>query len=513
MVVMWRRSHWFCYGSAFARGSFTEAIREAPAADRWSRCILQEEEGGALNVRDQTGQARSSARWRVVHVGRERAFYRRQGIEFQGSVAPLGVEGRVTGLLQQGLTRDHLFATQQSADFMGTTRGFRVQLYAVSRSAVETITAPGLSGLSIDRYSPAVHSIGRLTPRALTFESSTVPGFRVRKQNMRKAVDADIAQRFAAAGTIPVLPARETSVDLRPMVIQWSRSVMGDLVWGREIGSAPLDYVDVEGNEGSVEYRDGLHETFRRIRQYSTQPWLRIFPSASGIPVTAEARYLRRNIRNIRAFTAASLPRVPEGHAARVLSDLNARHGIEPAATLDDALTSYLAGIDTLTATIVASLWHILHPKNAAWRDALFTACGNERGRIAQACVQEALRLSPPGSVFNNRVTRDVEIQVEGRVYKLRSGTLIMPHVHSIHAQSGSEFDPRAFLTTEPSPDFLAFGRGARSCPGRPAGLALASTYLAGFLSVNSTATVADPNDNPAKFNTTLDHALEALIR
>jgi hypothetical protein len=138
-----------------------------------------------------------------MRVSRERAFYRSQGIDFHGTLAPLGVEKRVTGLLRQDLTRDHLFPGQQSADFIGTTRGFRVQLYAVSWSAVETITAPGFSGVSIDRYSPAAHSIGRLTPRALTFESATVPRFRVRKQNLRRAVDADIGHKFAAATAIP----------------------------------------------------------------------------------------------------------------------------------------------------------------------------------------------------------------------------------------------------------------------------------------------------------------------
>lgn len=53
---------------------------------------------------------------------RERAFYRSQGIGFQGTIAPLGVERRVTGLLRQDLTRDHLFATHQPSDFIGTTR-------------------------------------------------------------------------------------------------------------------------------------------------------------------------------------------------------------------------------------------------------------------------------------------------------------------------------------------------------------------------------------------------------
>jgi cytochrome P450 len=466
-----------------------------------------------LTVGEQTGYSRLNSWRRKIRVGYERNFYRNQGIKFHGTVAPLGVERRVTSLLREGLTRDHLFATRLSGDFVATTRGFRVQLFAVSRAAAEAITAPGVAGSFVERDSPAVHSIGRLTPRALTFEPATVTGFRVRKQNLRRAVDTDIAHRFAVAATIPTHPAQDTAVDLRPLVIQWARSVMGDLMWGKEIGSEPIRYVDGKGRRESVEYRVGLHETFRRLRKYSTRSWLRVVPSASDLPVTAEARYLKRNIREIRAFAIASLPFVPDGHAARTLFDLNEHDEIEPEATLDDALTCYLAGVDTLVATIVASLWHILRPANSAWREALFAASGDGRARISEACVKEALRISPPGSLFNNRVTQDIEIDVEGKVYKLRSGTRITAHVHAVHAHSGSKFDPHPFLATGDAPYLLAFGRGARSCPGRPAGLALASIYLSGFLSANSTAMLAHPHENPAKFNTMSDQAFELLIK
>ena len=465
-----------------------------------------------MTAEDRTERKTWRPEWAALRVGRDRIFYKRQGIEFHGTIAPFGVEGRVTGLMRDDLTRDHFLTCSTSADFVGTTRGFSVQLYAVSRPAAEAITAPGLGGVSIDRDSPAAHSIGRLTPRAITFESASVRGFQRRKQNVRRAVTSEIARRFAESAPVPVLAAGASPVDLRPMVIVWARSVMGDVVWGPDLSSGQIDYVSTQGRQASTEFRVALHDTFRRVRRYSGRPWLRVLPSLSRLPVTAESRRLNRNIRVLREYATTNLPQVPEGYAARALSDLNEHDGIDPAATLDDVLTCYLAGIDTLTATIIATLWQMLHPANTRWRDAVCEASGAERMEIAQACVKEALRLNPPGSAFNNRVRRDVEIRVGNRGYRLRNGTRVMPHVHAIHAHSGPGFNPSAFLSSDARPYFLSFGRGARSCPGRPAGLVLAATYLSEFLRSNHTTRVSEPTENPARFNTTSDHPLRVVV-
>lgn len=442
-----------------------------------------------------------------------RNFYRRQGIEFHGALAPVGVERQVTALLREDLTRDQLFASESIAHFVGTTRGFRVQLYAVSRGATEAITAPGVAGQSIDRDSPATYSIGRLTPRALTFESASTPGFRPRKQNLRRAMEAELAGEFATRSTFESLDLTDAPVDVRPLVTRWARGVVGDLVWGHEVASAAVPYTDEHGAMRMEAYRDALHNTFRRVRKYSTRAWLRVIPSGSRWPVTAENRYLARNIRTLREHAALAVRQVPEGHSARILSELNQRQHIDDDVTLDDALTSYLAGIDTLTASIMVSLRHVLDSNNVRWRDAISMGSDAERERISLACVKEALRVTPPGSLFNNRVVRDTRIEVDGVAYDLRRGTRIMPHVHSVHARSGSAYDPQRFLSENSTPDFLAFGRGARSCPGKAAGLAIASTFLAEFIRLNPTATVSELAGDPARFNTTSDRPLDLVGR
>ncbi|MGB4780363.1 cytochrome P450 [Microbacterium sp.] len=414
----------------------------------------------------------------------------------------------MTTLLREGLTRDHVFVNEPHTHFIGTTRGFRVQLYAVSRAAVDAITAPGVMGDSIDRDSPAIHSIGRLTPRALTFEQSTTPGFRIRKRNLRRAVDAELARGFATSTILEDLNLRGAPVDVRPMVTLWAQRAVGDLVWGQDAASATVPYFDAHGDVVMEQFRTALHDTFRRVRSYSTRARLRVVPSGSRLTFSAEARSLSRNIRILREHAARALEQVPEGHSARVLSEANQREHIAAEVTLDDALTSYLAGIDTLTASIMITLRHVLHPDNVRWRDAIVDGDQAERTHIALACVKEALRVSPPGSLFNNRVVRDTHIDVDGVEYKMRRGTRLMPHVHIVQARAGVAYDPQRFLEGGSTPDFLAFGRGARSCPGKAAGLALASTFLAEFISMNPTASVTEGVDEPAKFNTMSDRPL-----
>ncbi|WP_156380517.1 MULTISPECIES: hypothetical protein [unclassified Rhodococcus (in: high G+C Gram-positive bacteria)] len=68
----------------------------------------------------------------MASVFAQRASYQRQGIRFVGGPLPLSSERRVSDAFGKKLSRDYLFVDDRESDFIGTWRGSRVQLYAVS---------------------------------------------------------------------------------------------------------------------------------------------------------------------------------------------------------------------------------------------------------------------------------------------------------------------------------------------------------------------------------------------
>ena len=104
--------------------------------------------------------------------------------------------------------------------------------------------------------------------------------------------------------------------------------------------------------------------------------------------------------------------------------ELNREAGISAESTRDDIVTCFLAGLDTVRTAILAVLWHMLHPSNAAWRHDVVAELAQNRFDLAKACVYEGLRLSTPGSVFNSAVVKDFELRVGDRTYELRRNTL-----------------------------------------------------------------------------------------
>jgi cytochrome P450 len=105
---------------------------------------------------------------------------------------------------------------------------------------------------------------------------------------------------------------------------------------------------------------------------------------------------------------------------------------------------------------------------------------------LARAVILEALRLYPPTWLISRTTTRPIEL--DG--YQLRAGHTVLISPYVIHRDErlfadASSFEPGRWLTeTNPAP-FLAFGLGARACPGSNFGLAslsgLLTTLVSGF--------------------------------
>lgn len=92
---------------------------------------------------------------------------------------------------------------------------------------------------------------------------------------------------------------------------------------------------------------------------------------------------------------------------------------------------------------------------------------------LLQACVQEALRITPPvPAAGNRRLPGDTELL--GR--RLPAGSVVAPSIYLAHRQPDSfpgprRFDPARFLgRRQPPQHYLPFGGGARHCLGSQLG-------------------------------------------
>ena len=181
----------------------------------------------------------------------------------------------------------------------------------------------------------------------------------------------------------------------------------------------------------------------------------------------------------------------------------NEELGIPMMVTRDDLLTVSIAGLDTVQSMILATLWYLLQPENGKWRQQILASGEEERERIVEACINEAIRIDPPGSVINNKVIKDFDMEVSGHNYHLKKGTRIMPNIHALHAEYGDVYRPERFLETKSKKDLyvMPFGKGKRSCPGRTIGMLMAKNFVTEFITENAGATILNMEDEHIHFN------------
>jgi cytochrome P450 len=446
----------------------------------------------------------------ALRVGKtvlERRYYERQGIKFVRTYPFIGSEVDVTDLIGTNRTRDYLYVGATTTDFVGSIRGFDIQLYAVNKETTEVLVKPSTIGVYTDRDTPALYSFGQLSPSALTFTPIRTVNFSERKANILKAFELErmdaISDRlareycdgFAGGGVL----------DMKRIVRDWTRDVMGEFVWGREAMNASVSYKDKDGKTQQVPFMFSLNETFTRLRFYSNRFWNRVYFPIATWPVTLEARRLQFNIRHLQAHLNRSLKAnpAPPGSVSHEVTKENEQVGIPTQITRDDLLTVSIAGLDTVQSMILASLWYLLLPENSQWKEAILSSQEPDRELIVDACINEAIRIDPPGSVINNKTIKDFPVEVSGRRYHLKKGVRVMPNIHALHAEYGAAYQPERFLETQSRRDVyvMPFGKGRRSCPGQRIGVLMAKNYVREFVTRNPNATIMNTEDEHIHFN------------
>jgi hypothetical protein len=436
-----------------------------------------------------------------------RRRYQRQGISFCKTYPLIGSEVPITGLLQENKTRDYLYADAPNADadFVGSIRGFDIQLYAVNREATEELIHPSMIGVYIDRDTPALYSFGQLSPDALTFTPMRTEFFKDRKASILRSFDVQrmdrISQRVAGEYNDRYLNTKV--LDLKRIATNWTREVTGEFVWGQRLMNESVWYKNRAGEREQVTFMLALNETFTRLRFYSNRFWNRVYLPMATWPITKDARLLKYNIRCLQTHLATKLKNLEAGTVSHSVLEANRELNIPLRLTRDDLLTISIAGLDTVQSTILASLWYLLLPENCKWKEAIVTSEEPEKDSIVEACVNEAIRLDPPGSVINNRVIKDLKIDVMGRQYFLRKGTRIMPNIHALHAKYGEAFLPGRFLDNQSKWDLyvMPFGKGRRSCPGQTIGMLMAKNFVKEFITKHPSAKIINGEDKHIRFN------------
>jgi hypothetical protein len=457
----------------------------------------------------------------VSSVFAQRSSYKRQGIRFEGGAFPLSAEFGVSGAIEHKLTRDHLFVGDGSSDFVGTWRGGRVQLYALSRRAIDAIVNPRIAGVHIDRDTAARHSFGQLSPEAITFASARRADFKERKRNLVLATGSTHALDATLRALDRHLPAVGDSIglDLRPVITVCVRDAVAEAVWG-DAASDPVRYVDREGQACMLPFAEAVYENFLRLRKFANTYAMRVEPRLQHLPLTREQRLMRRNTRALQRHMALMSADPPSWTVAGHLTQLHRASGFSSEIVRDDIATSFVAAVDTTRTAVLATLKHVLAPANTIWRANVGAVAPESASAsaVVRACVMEALRVDTPGSVFNGRVIEDFDLKVGDRIMRLHRNTLIMPNIHAVHALGGPTFDPARLLNAHgavvDSAKVMPFGRGPRSCPGKSFAVAMIAGFVTAFLREYPNAHV-DPtqHDNRHPIHTASEHGLYVELR
>ncbi|MFD9357248.1 cytochrome P450 [Streptomyces sp. NPDC060031] len=455
---------------------------------------------------------------KVMRTVLDRRYYEKQGVVFSRTYPFIGSEADVSGLINRNKTRDYLYLDHPATDFVGSIRGFDIQLYAVNKQTTEILVNPAVTGKYIDRDTPALYSFGQLSPSAMTFQKITTEHFGDRKRNLGKGFDQarifTISSRQAAE-LCSSFTGDDAPLDMKRIAGDYTRGVMGEFVWGEDAMGLTVPFKDRDGTVSDVPFMFALNETFTGLRFYSNRFWNRVYFPMATWPVTREARRLQHNIKHLQHHLAGVLRRTPgPGTVWEHVATGNEKLGIATEITRDDLLTASIAGLDTVQNTILATLWYVLLPENAKWRDAIAACTGEHKDELVEACVSETLRLSPPGSVINNKIVKDFDVDVEGRRYLLKTGTRVMPNIHALHAEYGGAFEPERFLQQEKGaePYVMPFGKGRRSCPGRNLGMVMAKNFVGQFITSYPGARITNAADKDVHFNNLSHSQLQIAI-
>lgn len=444
-----------------------------------------------------------------------RRWYEKQGINFvDNCYAVVGAEMRVTKLQEENKSHDWLYM-ERPTNLYGTLRGLTLQLYTTNAQLCSELVSK--TGKQVDRNTPALHSVGRLSPSAIPFQSMHKLRFKERKANLTKSTRDnkrlfEIVERQANASLndLKVKDGSSWRIDVRDLLEHWTRSTSGEFVWGKANIDRFLEVEEIDGVVRNVPFMVVLNQTFTELRFYSSRFWNRVCFPLAGMPLTKEARRLNRNINLLRGVCTEMMSHPEDGTVAALLQEINESQNMREVFTLDDLITATFAGLDAVKSTVMGCLYHLLNPDNAYWRKAILEELNSLEGQpgsmdvklmqapILNSFVWESLRFEPPGSLINNAAVKDFDLNYQGHTYKIKAGTRIVTSIHALHQNEDSwreiaddmspltKFDPGRFLKYGDkllgSSCFMPFGKGPRRCPGQAAGALMVKSFLKVFI-------------------------------
>jgi cytochrome P450 len=261
-------------------------------------------------------------------------------------------------------------------------------------------------------------------------------------------------------------------IDLEPTMMRLAFEVVGKALFGTDLSR----------------YHAELSPAMESINRILTDRLYAMFQLPPWLP-SAQNREFNRAIKTLDhiAYSIIAHKRQTPNPSAKTLVDqlLRARDeetlaGMDDQQIRDEAVTLLLAGHETTAHALsftLAMLSKSPDSQNRARAEVLAAhplgAIGSqelERLPFLSACIDETLRLYPPGWGWIRKAVNDDEL----RGVHIPAGTIMMVSPYITHRHPGvwsepERFDPDRFLRGEPRHRFayFPFGLGARSCVGK----------------------------------------------
>ncbi|CAG8740456.1 11557_t:CDS:2, partial [Cetraspora pellucida] len=314
-------------------------------------------------------------------------------------------------------------------------------------------------GINIDRKSFSIFK--KLGKKSISFTSTFDPLFKIRKNILLNSINNINNLKQISFNQFYISFEKRKfsrSINISELLNEFIQNVTGEYFWNENNKIYRVDFLDKEFKSKKIHVIEVLMISFQNIYFDSKKIWNRIIK----LPLTLESYRLHRNIKNIRSVFNQMINNNSGSETVKYIIKESLKYNLSLDVLLDDLIVTTSSGLNIIKLTIMSVIWHLYNEQNSKWKTDILKEIQMieidyekiSKCKILNAFIYEVLRYESSFSLLNNQVINDFDLDVNGRKYKIKKGTMIMPNAYVIHHNNSSWnetsdlniFDPSRFI-------------------------------------------------------------------